>query len=73
MLVILNKVCIFVETFKQIEIMEILLKQLDLNFKSIYGENDYSLDLKKTTSKLKELYKNGKVREAEEIVLNLTR
>ena len=36
-------------------------------------ENDYSSDLKKSTLKIKELYKNGKVREAEEIVLNLTR
>ena len=53
--------------------MEALLKQLELNFKSIYGENDYSLDLKLTTLKLKELYKNKKVIEAEEIVLNLTR
>ena len=61
------------QTNKQIEIMKALLKQLESNFKSIYGENDYSSDLKKSTLKIKELYKNGKVREAEEIVLNLTR
>jgi len=53
--------------------MKALLIQLELNFKSVYGENDYSSDLKKASAKLKELYSQGNIRQAEEIVLNITR
>jgi hypothetical protein len=53
--------------------MKTLLKQLEINLKSIYGVNYKIEDYKSISANVIKAYKNGNVWLAEEIVLNTTR
>lgn len=53
--------------------MKTLLKQLEINLKSIYGVNYKIEDYKVLSESIKKAYKAGNVWLAEEIVLNTTR
>jgi hypothetical protein len=53
--------------------MKTLLNLLELNIKSVYGLNATKEMYTKYSKEIKNLYKAGKIYEAEEIVLNFTR
>ena len=53
--------------------MKTLLKQLEINLKSIYGVNYKIEDYKSLSESIEKAYRSGNVWLAEEIVLNTTR
>jgi len=77
----LIKVCALTDDSKRmkrltklkIKIMKTLLKQLEINLKSIYGVNYKNENYKSISANVIKAYRSGNVWLAEEIVLNTTR